>query len=309
MREIDVDQKRKARGQFFTPQPLVQAILKRVIAQFPHDYHSRQLSVLDPAIGKGIFFHLLIPMISSIVSTANLYGIDIDTSLIQIAKKELIQFAERTSYEIILKEGDFFLEFPSIVPKKYDLIIGNPPHNAHYSQLEWIQIRNNCQFGQNPLIYSESSIFFTLQSLTLLKPNGILCFLLPKPIIYSKRWSEFRKILLTEYNLVEVLDLGNQFSGQLQEQCGIIVKKRNSNIKHQEYNTGIWNPIRKEFGQISIISNFDALMLDNLLVGVSAPELKIIRRLYGNDYEFLDVIAFRGLSSKFRAEKGTFPLI
>lgn len=248
-------------------------------------------------------------MISPLIPTAKLYGIDIDRSLVQIAKMELIQLAERTSYEITLKQGDFFLDFPSVLPKRFDMIIGNPPHNALYSQLNWAQIRDNCQFGQNSLIYSESSIFFTLQSLTLLKPSGVLCFLLPKPIIYSKRWSEFRKILLTEYALVEVLDLGNQFSGQLQEQCVIIVKKGNSGFKCQGYQTGIWNPTGKNFDQMSIISNLDALMVDNLLVGVSSSELEIIRRLYNNKHEFLDVTAFRGLSSKYRVGKGVTPLI
>ncbi len=301
--------KKKAKGQFFTPKPLVQAILKRVIDQFPYDYQSRPITVLDPAIGKGIFFISLIPMISSFVSDVKLFGIDIDPSLLKIAKKELIQLAKSTSYEVKLKQGDFFLNFPSVLPTKFDIIIGNPPHNALYSQLEWTQIRKKCQFGQNSLIYSESSIFFTLHSLSLLKPGGILCFLLPKPIIYSKRWTEFRKILLTDFYLVEVLDLGNQFTGQLQEQCAIIAKKENSDIRPQEYQTGIWNSTGNDFDQISIVSSFDALMVDNLLVGVSTPELEIIRRLYSDEYQFLDLAVFRGMSSKFRTKKGTIPLI
>ncbi|UCG04690.1 MAG: SAM-dependent DNA methyltransferase [Candidatus Heimdallarchaeota archaeon] len=302
------DLQRKSKGQFFTPKTLVQAILERIIHLIPQN-KSRQISVLDPAIGKGVFFYTLIPQISSFVSNTNFYGIDIDASLIKIAKKELTQLVEKASYKIKIFQGDFLLNFPSDLPNNFDIIIGNPPHNALYSQLEWIRIRKNCHFGNNSLIYSESSVFFTLQSLNLLRPDGILCFLLPKPIIYSKRWSEFRKILLTEYQLVEVLDLGNQFSGQLQEQCAIIIKKGIVDSKNQEYQTGIWNPIEKNFGQMSTISYSEALMVDNFLVGVSDPELKIIHRLYSDKYEFLDVVAFRGLTSKYRVEKGFNPLI
>ncbi|MFX1507420.1 MAG: Eco57I restriction-modification methylase domain-containing protein, partial [Promethearchaeota archaeon] len=292
-----------------TPKILVEAILKQVIDYFPENFKSRPRSILDPAIGKGVFFLSLIPIISSFITEAKLYGIDIDSSLIKIAQKNLHNIIERNSYEIKLKRADFFQKFPEDLPRKFDVIIGNPPHNALYSEHEWRQIRKLSEFSSYNRIYSESSVFFTFKSLPLLKTGGILCFLLPKPIIYSKRWSEFRKILLTQYNLIEILDLGNQFSGQLQEQCAIIVKREKVKTKNQEYKTGIWNSTENEFGQISSISKVDALKADNFLVGVSYPELKIIRRLYSNEYEFLKVYAFRGLSSKYRVKKGAVPLI
>ena len=307
--KIDVELRKKAKGQFFTPKILVEAILKRVISYFPEDFQSRSITVLDPAMGKGVFFVSLIPIISSFIPEAKLYGIDIDSSLIKIAQNELNPIIERIIYEIQLIEADFFRKFPAAFPGKFDVIIGNPPYNALYSGQEWNQIRKICEIGKKNYIYSESSVFFTLRSLTLLKLDGILCFLLPKPIIYSKRWTEFRKILLTRYTLIEVLDLGNQFSGQLQEQCVIIVKRETNLTKNQEYKTGIWNSTENKFGQISNILKVDALKADNFLVGVSDPELRIIRRLYNDEYTFLNTHAFRGLSSKFRVKKGVVPLI
>lgn len=287
----------------------MEALLSHITYYFPNDYQKKPITVLDPAIGKGIFFQILIPLITSLVYSMKMYGLDIDSSLVKITNDKLNKLNQRFPLDFELKLGDFLLDYPSDLPRTFDVIIGNPPHNALYSQFEWTQIRKNCHFGWNRQIYSESSIFFTLKSLALLKVGGILCFLLPKPIIYSKRWVEFRKILLTDYKLVEVLDLGNQFSGQLQEQCAIIVKKENLDGQHYKYKTGIWNPIDKDFGQISLISNFDALMVKNLLVGVSASELEIIRRIYCKDHEFLNVLAFRGLSSKYRSKDGNIPLV
>ena len=280
-----------------------------MIDLIPKNFQHKSLTVLDPAIGKGIFFLTLIPYISSYIPKADLYGIDIDSFLVTTAQNQLREIVERTSYKLKLITGNFLLEFPSDLPKQFDIIIGNPPHNALYSHDVWKRIRKNCHFGDNPLIYSESSIFFTLHSLSLLKPEGLLCFLLPKPIIYSKRWTEFRRLLLTKYFLIEVFDLGNQFSGQLQEQCAILIKKGNLITNSQEYTSGIWNRTKAEFNQISVISYLDALLVDNLLVGINDSELRIIRRLYSNKYDFLNIIAFRGLSSKYRVNEGNIPLI
>jgi hypothetical protein len=249
-------------------------------------------------------------LITPSVPSAKLFGIDIDSSVLKIAKKELLSSITGSPYDIELKIGDFFLDYPSNIPtKEFDIIIGNPPHNARYSQLEWQTIRKNCGISPQTPIRSESSVFFTIKSLNLLKAGGILCYLLPKPITYSKRWTEFRKIILTNYKLVEVVDLGNQFSGQLQEQCALIIKKQIPDIKHQKYKTAIWNPDENRLEQISIISNSDAILVDNLLVGVIDPELEIIHRIYSEEYEFLNVTAFRGLSSRYRVEKGTIPLV
>ncbi len=306
----DINRKQKDTGQFFTPQPIVRVLLERTVKYFPSDYSSKNITIFDPAMGKGIFFSTLIPLIFPLIPFATLYGMDIDSSVIKVANQELKQLVSGSSYEIVLKCGNFFLDYPSdIPPNNFDVIIGNPPHNARHSQLEWDQIRENCKFGQNTKIWSESSIFFTLKSMDLLKKGGILCYVLPKPIIYSKRWSEFRKILLTEFQLVEVFDLGNQFPGQLQEQCAVIIKRLPSNLKDGGYQTGIWNPIKEKLEQMGVISNSDSLLVDNLLLGVNSSELKFIRRLYGEEYDFLNVVAFRGLSSKYRAKIGTVPLV
>ena len=306
----DINRKQKDTGQFFTPKSVVQLLLERTVNHFPPEYSSRKISIFDPSIGKGIFFSTLFPIIIPLIPSAALYGMDIDASVIKVASKELKQLFSGSSYDLLLKCGNFFLDYPPEIPtKNFDVIIGNPPHNARYSQLEWAKIRKKCRFGQNTKIRSESSIFFTLHSLDLLKKGGLLCYVLPKPIIYSKRWSEFRKILLVEYQLVEIIDLGNQFSGQLQEQCAVIIRRLAPNTKDGRYQTGIWSHIKEKLNHISVISTSDALKVDNLLVGVGTSELDIIRRLYGDEYEFLKVTAFRGLSSKNRVKKGTIALI
>ncbi|MFX0174286.1 MAG: Eco57I restriction-modification methylase domain-containing protein, partial [Candidatus Hodarchaeota archaeon] len=278
---------KRAKGQYFTPESLVKSFLNRILVYYSknninNNNISRKIEVLDPAVGEGIFLEKLIPLIRPYIDSANFYGVDIDSKTIKKSKNNLSSLIESGLYNIMLKAGNFFLEFPS---KKYncyfDLIIGNPPHAAKYSEKEWKTIQNEVLSIENPRLRLEISVYFVLSSFNLLKIGGILGFILPKPIIYSKRWTEFRELLLRRNNLLEVLDLGNQFSGQLQEQIGVIVQKQDPS---SSYNTGYWCKNQKKFNGYPSISLSDAIRLDNLLVGVTQAELAIIHRFIRNEY-------------------------
>jgi hypothetical protein len=274
-----------------------------------NDCGRSEIKILDPAIGEGVFLTTIIPLITTRSKSVSLFGIEIDPKVLNIAKVKLNQILQSPADKLSLYTGDFFLESSKLRNKNsYDIIIGNPPHNAKYSSSEWKEIRKKSRFGSNPKLHSESSVFFFLFSIECLKSGGLIGFILPKPIIYSKRWCEFRKILLTEHNVLEVLDFGNQFSGQLQEQIGIIVQKCLPNRK-SEYVTGFWNQERNEIINSSKIKSEEAQKVDNFLVGVGEVEMDLIRRIYGRNFKFLDITAFRGISSRFRAKKGFVPLI
>ncbi|MHA2293667.1 MAG: HsdM family class I SAM-dependent methyltransferase [Candidatus Hodarchaeales archaeon] len=301
---------KKAKGQFFTPILLVKEIIKRLIIFFPSEFSENTIDILDPAIGKGVFFEAIVPLISRTIPSASFYGLDIDKSVLKTANRLANQIMSKSQYKINIKHGNFlFNSFFSNKIHNFDIILGNPPHNARYSKFELQKIRENCLNEKYPFKTSESAIFFTIRSLKLLKTGGILCFILPKPLIYSKRWTSLRKYLLSNFNLLEVLDLGNQFSGQLQEQCAIIVKKENSNLTNQKIRTGNWNPAKMEFENFCTITNSSALKVDNLLIGVNDTEMKLISRLYGEEYRFLEIDAYRGLSSKYRSKEENIPII
>jgi len=303
----DASKSPKAKGQYYTPESLVQSFLSRILAYFCQDSELGKIKVLDPAIGEGIFLEIFFPLIKPFIENAVFYGVDIDSEALKKAEERLNSLTQSYSYEITLKARNFFLEFSKKKYKNYfDLILGNPPHAARYTKTEWKLIQNTVQSIDNPRLRLESSVYFVLYSLTLLKKGGLLGFILPKPIIYSKRWTEFRKSLLLTNNLLEVLDFGNQFSGQLQEQVGIIIQKEKPNF---HFKTGYWCRNKKTFKFFPPLPVKVAIELDNLLVGVNQSELAIIRRLYGNEYNFLDIVAFRGLNSKYRVPNGNIPLI
>lgn len=303
---------KKDKGQFFTPKTLVKAIIEQMIPYIkknPTNKTNETIRILDPAMGEGIFFDVFLRVIKDLpkndLQDLELYGIDIDPKVVKIGVKKLSNLYNIPKQNLI--NTNFLLD-EILYEKvgKIDVCIGNPPHNARYSKQDWSKIREKINIDSKLEFPSESSIFFVLKCLKLLNMNGILGFIIPKPLVYSKRWFNFRTFLLSECNLLEVLDLGNQFSGQLQEQCFILIEK---NATDGRYKTGYWNSNEERFRITNIIHNSNALMFDNLLIAVNEPEVRLIKRFYSNLYENLDVIAFRGINSTFRKKQGSKPLI
>ena len=237
----------------------------------------------------------------------NLIGIDADPKMIAIARQKRKRCQSMNELRIDYIVGDFFQEFGAEVNKNsFDIILGNPPHAARYSKHQWNIIQSNFPNDFGVRLPKESAIYFTKTALMLLKKGGKLAFILPKPLIYSQRWNVIRKLILAEYNLLKVIDFGNQFKFQNQEHIGIIISKKEPD---SSYLTGIYEETKQKFQYLSTIMVQDALLTDNFLVGVSKAERRLIRRLYGPKYQFLDVEAFRGISSRYRVFSSGLPLV
>ncbi len=295
---------KKIKGQFFTPKFLAEAIVLRLL---PHiDLESKSLRILDPSIGKGIFSKLFIPYLIKTNQELELIGLDIDKKALQEAKLELTHFSNN-KINLCLKHMNFLTDYPvSNHKESFDVCLSNPPHNAKLSPKEWSFIDNQHYLPPDYQIYHESSIFFVLKSLKIMKQKGILCYILPKPIIYSKRWKMFRKFLLENYMICEILDIGNLFPLQLQEQIVLILKKSEPS---SEYITSTWNSKTTTFTSNCKTNVSDALLLDNLLISINQEEKKIIKKLYSKEYQNLPINAFRGVGSSFKSDFGDRPLI
>ena len=95
--------------------------------------NNHKICILDPAMGEGIFFKSLIPILSEVSSGVELFGIDFDQKVLNSAKKELMSHQPNQQYNFHFSNSNFLLE-PVFQGKigKFDVCIGNPPHNARY---------------------------------------------------------------------------------------------------------------------------------------------------------------------------------
>ncbi len=298
-----LSQSQKSKGQYFTPSNIVEAIVKLTL-----DYIDRQntpFRVLDPATGEGIFSQEVVKLFSQQIDLIHVSTLDIDPIVLKEAQSRLLPLInDDIKIDFFLKNflTENFLEFKEHL---FDLIIGNPPHNAKYSIQEWDIIRSMDQEyiqGKTP---SESALFFILKSLLLLKEGGVLSFILPKPFCYSNRWKSFRELCLTKICLLAVFDLANQFSGQLQEQIVIILRKSSPK---DDFLTGVWNNKSERMESLSRIQTSIARKADNFLVSITTKEHKLIEKLYSK-CESIEWNAFRGLSSVYRTQDVGTPLI
>ena len=110
MKKINKDnkvyKKRKDKGQFFTPENVVNLIIKNL------PFEAKKLKILEPSCGEGAF-------IDKLYNDNEIIAIDLDENQVDYVKQKF-----KKNVEVIY--NDFLLYNTS---ERFDLIIGNPPFN------------------------------------------------------------------------------------------------------------------------------------------------------------------------------------
>ena len=94
----------------------------------------------------------------------------------------------------------------------FDIVIGNPPHGA--------KIAPAVQFQDYKLMCGETAILFIEKGAGLLRPNGILSYVLPKPFCYASNYVKTREFVWE--GIQELIDCGKMFDKVKFEECVLI---------------------------------------------------------------------------------------
>lgn len=215
---------RKQEGIFYSPN----FITNYIIAESVNEYLKSQkntfealqsVKIIDLACGAGAFliesFDFLLqkyqvlfpnfPQPEKWIVENNLYGVDLDVNAVQICKELLFEKSGFICENI--KQGnsliddkniderafDWEKEFPK-AKEGFDLIVGNPP----YVDIKLIPNELAKQFFK---LYetAENRInlyaLFVERSLGLLKPNGILSFIVPNSLLVNSSYLKIRQKL------------------------------------------------------------------------------------------------------------------
>lgn len=174
--------------------------------------------VLDTGCGKGVFLQALKEK-----GYNNVVGIEIDRELYDYCKKKF-----RDTFHIIL--GDFLTyDFK----EKFALIIGNPPY-VHFNQLPSEMASNVKKIIKT----SEGDIYyaFIIKSISLLKENGELIYIVPYHFFYNT-YAKFVREAILKFGKIEIiidLDEVRLFNNENPETIIFKFKKGKFNLKDEK---------------------------------------------------------------------------
>lgn len=190
---------KKQEGIYFTPPKTIEKILDTI-----KPYMSSVQNILEPSCGSCEFINA----IHQKYPEKQILGIEHNHHIYQNIK----HFSNKN---ITLLHGDFLKYKSSPV---YNLIVGNPPYfvigkqEVHKKYLPY--------FDGRPNIF----ILFIIHSLSLLKPNGLLCFVLPKCFMNAFYYDKTRKYIAKHFQIIDLFDCCDNYIETKQETFVLIVR-------------------------------------------------------------------------------------
>ncbi|MGB4811325.1 MAG: N-6 DNA methylase [Methylophilaceae bacterium] len=189
---------KRATGSYYTPTSISEFIVKRVL----NKHQGIQLKILEPSAGDGVFIRS--------VFKSDLFEHKISkVTAIELSPRECGKIRELNNSKVLTVLCEDFLKYQSQFKKEqFDIVFGNPPYikknlltpdqiascqkiHAGFSELSKSAVKN---------IWSA----FLVRSISLLKRDGILSFVLPAELLQVNFTAELRKLLTDEFQRVEI---------------------------------------------------------------------------------------------------------
>lgn len=210
---LDTAELRKARGAFFTPEPL---------ARYVTDWAVRSVSdrVLEPSCGEAAFLLASVDRLAVLrdaeaePTTPHLDGVELHEASAEAARNVL----RAVGVEADVAAGDFFAFEPT---GSYDVVIGNPPYVRYQDFSGEIRARSReaaLRAGVPLTGLASSWAAFTVHAALFLKRGGRLGLVLPAELLSVNYAAEVRRFLMERFACVNlVLFHERVFPGVLEE--------------------------------------------------------------------------------------------
>ncbi|WP_029032655.1 HsdM family class I SAM-dependent methyltransferase [Salinarimonas rosea] len=232
-------QLRQRRGVFFTPPPLVRHLIQAMVA---HGLDLRRHRIIDPAAGGAAF---VVPLARRLLELSvgsspdrrvadlrsRLAGVEVEGDLGRLAnhmirravERELLSFGPTAEECGLVREADALEGLPTPL---FDAVIGNPPY-GRLGASEFAVWRD-----RYPEIVKGHLNWFSIfvrRGLDLLRPGGLLGFVLPSSFVGSPSYEAFREDVLRRAELLQLDHIDQRhglFFSVQQDCCFLILRKR-----------------------------------------------------------------------------------
>jgi len=335
--KIKTKSKRKAQGIYYTPEYIVDYIVKETLGEVLKKTKKKNISkikILDPACGSGSFLISAYDKLMENIDVQslfakhdiledNIYGIDLDAQAIEIAQlnlllKVLSQRTKLPSLQHKLKVGnslisngdvrfkpfDFKSEFHDVfLHGGFDVIIGNPPYIRADIEDENLQLQRKeiMKSKEYKTLYEKWDIYiaFIEKSLSMLKKGGYLGFIISNAICTSKYAFKLLELIRKKYNVVSI----NYFERfKVFKRVGVVPIILI--IKNQKQTTGINKIIRRDLFD-NIVSNTTIKKDEYLKIGLNAFKKDYIDCSSNVDSIFLGEICYISKGMVINADEKT----
>ncbi|MGZ3446762.1 MAG: N-6 DNA methylase [Myxococcaceae bacterium] len=229
---------RRIRGEYFTPPPLVEAVLSRAL---PH-VRAGPLTVVDPACGDGVFLAAAARMLPR----AGLHGLELDAPHAAAARRAapgaqiLVGDAVRGGWDALARR------LPGVGE---ELWLGNPPYNgtspllrdavAYRALRERLGLDDSLPRGTS--LRDDYAFFLLLASERLSRRPGVLAWVTSATLLDAFLYAPLRRRLLSRLSLREVVDLGpGVFPGARVRTCITVWRSREGPAPSPRFRA--WSP-------------------------------------------------------------------
>ena len=216
----------KKGGEFYTPSPVVQLMVRLIKPQEGQE-------IYDPTVGSGgMLIHSKQYVAEQGQNDKNLalYGQDDAASVWSICKMNMIM---HDVSDANIEHGDTLQEphwIEGANTKQFDRVIANPPFSLNYKKDEKMKLQNRFCYGWTPQSGKKADLMFVQHMIASTKPDGIMITVMPHGVLF--RGGEEKRIRKGILELIQAIislppDL---FYGTSIPTCLIVINK--SKPKH-----------------------------------------------------------------------------
>lgn len=192
---IDTPVLRKARGAFFTPEPITRFIADWAV-------RSSDDTVLEPSAGDAAFLVEAVRRLGEHgVLTPHVDGVEIHEHSARLASSRVAKAGGTANITV----GDFFLVQPDA---RYSAVIGNPPYIRYQDFSGEARTRSReaaLKAGVALTALASSWAAFTIHSALFLSPGGRMGLVLPAELLSVNYASAVRQFLFDRFRSVELV--------------------------------------------------------------------------------------------------------
>ena len=193
-------------GIYFTPPSVIEDNIKLL-----EPYMNIISNVLEPSCGSCEYINALLNSYKHLKIT----GIELNSTIYNSIK-------ELSSSNVKLYNSDYLKYDTS---ETYDLIIGNPPYFV--MKKEDVEKSYYKYFEGRPNIF----ILFIIKSITLVKTNGLISFVLPKNFLNCLYYDKTRKYINAHFQILNIVECVNsKYIETQQATILLIIRKTSLNV-------------------------------------------------------------------------------